>query len=154
MDTMEKLDHTGTIVQKLSDIFEGHMVANDIESAIDSIDTCGATLMGLKGAIEKTVPHVRFSREFTRRLESIIDDLNIQKQRLSQLDGLSQRALDGDLDEIPEEACPTCLCLPGDGYTDGCEDLDGCGYFAAIRRDSAGIVQSNMAQVIDLFAKQ
>lgn len=28
------------------------------------------------------------------------------------------------------EACPGCGCLPGDGLTPGCNDPDGCGYYA------------------------
>lgn len=35
------------------------------------------------------------------------------------------------------EACPGCGCLPGDGYTPGCDDPDGCGYFAAVERSGA-----------------
>ena len=30
---------------------------------------------------------------------------------------------------VDPEACPGCGCKPGDGYTEGCDHPDGCGFF-------------------------
>lgn len=38
-------------------------------------------------------------------------------------------ALEADEQGHSEYACPGCGCEPGDGYTDGCDDPAGCGYF-------------------------
>jgi hypothetical protein len=52
------------------------------------------------------------------------------------------------LDVKPEivnepEACPGCGCKPGGGYTPGCMDPEGCGYFA--ERD--GKIERRIAEI-------
>jgi hypothetical protein len=32
------------------------------------------------------------------------------------------------VDPVSDEECPGCGCMPGDGITEGCEDMGGCGH--------------------------
>lgn len=147
----EKLDHTGNPILTLSQSFEGNMADSDLECAMDSVDQAGTTLTALLGAIEKTVPHVSFSREYSRRLTAILTQLNLVNQQITQLKGLNARAMDGELDELDPQVCPGCFCTPGDGVTDGCVHPDGCGYVRAIGHDSTGTEEPKPAKVISLF---
>lgn len=45
--------------------------------------------------------------------------------------GESFEAINADAAARAEDACPGCGCMPGDEPTPGCDDLEGCGFFAA-----------------------
>lgn len=58
-------------------------------------------------------------------VESATDDLIVTLEEIDISDELPM----APQVHMPDEMCPGCECMPGDGITEGCNNPVGCGYF-------------------------